>query len=149
MTSTQPTAGPRRPRGLWYAAGTLLATAAGAGVGHLVAGLVSPEASPVLAVGSTVIDATPTPVKEFAVATFGTADKPILIGSVAIVTLLVAGAIGLVARSRRTLGLSLVGALALTSVIAAALRPTSTPADLLPGFVTAIVGVLAMGWLLG
>ncbi len=149
MTSTQPTAGPRRPRGLWYAAGTLLATAAGAGVGHLVAGLVSPEASPVLAVGSTVIDATPTPVKEFAVATFGTADKPILIGSVAIVTLLVAGAIGLVARSRRTLGLSLVGALALASVVAAALRPTSTPADLLPGFVTAIVGVLAMGWLLG
>ncbi len=149
MTSPQPTSEPRRPRGLWYAAGTILATAAGAGVGHLVAGLVSPEASPVLAVGSTVVDATPTPVKEWAVSTFGTADKPILIGSVTIVTLLVAGVIGLVARSRRTLGLSLIGALALTSVVAAALRPTSAPVDLLPGFVTAIVGVLAMGWLLG
>ncbi len=149
MTTTEPTADPRRPRGLWYAAGTLLATAAGAGVGHLVAGLVSPEASPVLAVGSTVIDATPTPVKEYAVATFGTADKPILIGTVAIVTLLVAGAIGFLARGRRTLGLSLIGALALTSVLAAALRPTSAPVDLLPGFVTAIIGVLAMGWLLG
>ena len=56
----------RRPRGLWYAGGTALAAAAAAGVGHLVAGLVSPEASPVLAVGSTVIDATPTPVKEWA-----------------------------------------------------------------------------------
>ena len=65
--------------------------AAGAGVGHLVAGFVSPEASPVLAVGSTVIDLTPTPVKEWAVATFGTADKPILIGSVAIGALAVGG----------------------------------------------------------
>src|SRR5688572_13428956 len=54
MTSTSTTAGPRRPRARWYAAGTLLAAAAGAGVGHLVAGFVAPEASPVLAVGSTV-----------------------------------------------------------------------------------------------
>ena len=54
---------PRRPRGRWYAVGTVLSAAAGAGLGHLVAGFVSPEASPVLAVGSTVIDLTPTPVK--------------------------------------------------------------------------------------
>lgn len=93
-----------RPGRLWYAGGTALAAAAAAGVGHLVAGLVSPEASPVLAVGSTVIDATPTPVKEWAVAQFGTADKPILIGSVAIGALLLAGGIGLIARTRRTLG---------------------------------------------
>ncbi len=55
-----------------------------------------------LAVGSTVIDLTPTPVKEWAVAQFGTADKPILIGSVAIGTLLIAGGIGFVARTHRT-----------------------------------------------
>ncbi|HSO65377.1 MAG TPA: molybdopterin-dependent oxidoreductase [Ornithinibacter sp.] len=149
MTTTQPTADPRRPRGVWYAAGTLLSAAAGAGVGHLVAGYVSPESSPVLAVGSTVIDATPTPVKEWAVSTFGTADKPILIGSVALVTLLLAGGIGLVARNRRTLGLSLLGALAMASVVAAALRPTSSAVDLLPGFATAIVGVGAASWFLG
>ena len=141
MTTTQPTTGPRRPRGIWYAAGTLLSAAAGAGAGHLVAGFVSPESSPVLAVGSTVIDATPTPVKEWAVSTFGTADKPILIGSVAIVTLLLAGAIGLVARTRRTLGLALLGALALASVVAATLRPTAGSVGILPGLVTALVGV--------
>ena len=149
MTTTQPTADPRRPRGVWYAAGTVLAAAAGAGVGHLVAGYVSPEASPVLAVGSTVIDATPTPVKEWAVSTFGTADKPILVGSVALVTLLLAGGIGLVARRRRTFGLALLGGLAMASVVAAALRPTSTAGDLLPGFATALVGVGAAGWFLG
>jgi hypothetical protein len=114
-----------------------------------VAGLVSPEASPVLAVGSTVVDATPTPVKEWAVATFGTADKPILIGSVSLVTLLLAAAIGLVARTRRPLGLALLAALAMTSLVAATLRPTGTSVDVLPGFVTAVVGVLAAGWFLG
>ena len=149
MTTTQPAAEPRRPRWPWYAAGTLLGAAAGAGAGHLVAGLVSPEASPVLAVGSTVIDATPTPVKEWAVATFGTADKPILIGSVAVVTLLLAGAIGVVARTRRTLGLALLGGLALASVVAATVRPTATSIDILPGLVTAGVGVAAASWFLG
>ncbi len=149
MTTTQPTAAPRRPRGRWYALGTVLSAAAGAGIGHLVAGFVSPEASPVLAVGSTVIDLTPTPVKEWAVAQFGTADKPILIGSVAIGTLLIAGGIGLVARAHRTLGLALLAALAFTSVFAAVLRPASTSVDMIPGFVTALAGVAFASWYLG
>ena len=42
----------------------MLAAVAGIAVGHLVAGLLDPASSPVLAVGSAVIDATPTPVKE-------------------------------------------------------------------------------------
>ena len=149
MTTIPPTAAPRRPRGWWYALGTVLSAAAGAGLGHLVAGFVSPESSPVLAVGSTVIDLTPTPVKEWAVAQFGTADKPILIGSVGIGTLLIAGGIGFVARSHRTLGLALLGALAMTSVFAAVLRPASTSVAMLPGFVTAVAGVFLASWFLG
>ena len=148
-TTPEPSGSSRRPAGRWYAGGAVLAAAAGAGVGHLVAGFVSPEASPVLAVGSTVIDLTPTPVKEWAVATFGTADKPILIGSVAIGALAVAGMIGLVARTRRSVGLALLGALALTSALAATLRPTSIAVDLIPGFVTALVGVATASWFFG
>jgi DMSO/TMAO reductase YedYZ molybdopterin-dependent catalytic subunit len=149
-TTDRPTAAPRRrPRAAWYAGGTVLSAAAGAGAGHLVAGFVSPEASPVLAVGSAVVDVTPTPVKEWAVATFGTADKPILIGSVSLVTLLVAGGIGLLARTHRSLGLTLLAVLALASVFAAALRSAGTSVDLLPGFVTALVGVAAASWFLG
>jgi DMSO/TMAO reductase YedYZ molybdopterin-dependent catalytic subunit len=140
-------AGPR-PSRAWYALGALSATLAGVGVGHLVAGLVSPDASPVPVVGSTVVDATPTPVKEWAVSTFGTADKTVLVASVAVVTLGLAAALGLVARRHRTLGLGLLGALALTAVAAAAARPAATPVDLLPGFATALVGVLAAGWVL-
>ena len=143
-------AGPAlRPARRWYALGALLATLAGVGVGHLVAGLVSPDASPVLAVGSTVVDATPTPLKEWAVSTFGTADKPILVGSVTVVTLLLAAATGLLARRHRPLGLALLGLLALAPVLAAMTRPAAIGVDILPGTATALVGVLAAGWLLG
>ena len=44
--------------------------------------LLDPAASPVLAVGSTVIDLTPTPLKEWAIRQFGSSDKAVLTGSV-------------------------------------------------------------------
>ncbi|MGL4742996.1 MAG: molybdopterin-dependent oxidoreductase [Dermatophilaceae bacterium] len=143
----QPTAVP--PGRRWYALGGALAAAGGAGVGHLVAAFVSPEASPVPAVGSTVVDLTPTPVKEWAVATFGTADKPILIGSVLVVALAGAGAVGALARRHRTLGLAMLAALALSTALAGALRPESTSVDVIPGALTAIVGIGLASWFFG
>jgi DMSO/TMAO reductase YedYZ molybdopterin-dependent catalytic subunit len=130
-----------------YAASGALAAVAGIAAGHLVAALVSPAASPVLAVGSAVIDATPTPVKEWAVATFGTADKPILVGGISVVTLLLAAAIGLVARRR--LGVALVLLVVLTGLAgtAALLQPTAAPVDVLPGLAAAAVGVATLWWL--
>jgi DMSO/TMAO reductase YedYZ molybdopterin-dependent catalytic subunit len=148
-TSPHPVTERRHPAPAWYALGTLLAALAGVGVGHLVAALVSPQASPVAAVGSTVVDATPTPVKEWAVSTFGTADKAVLVVSVSVVTLLAAALVGLVARRHRALGLALLGLLAVAPIVAATLRPAATGVDVLPGVVTAVVGVLAAGWLLG
>ena len=68
------------------------------GVGHLVAALTQPESSPVLAVGEVVIDHTPTPVKNWAIAHFGTHDKTILVGSVLLGVLVLAGVAGLLAR---------------------------------------------------
>ena len=98
-----------KTQSLRYAVSGLLAALTGMAVGHLVAALVNPAASPVLAVGSTVIDATPTPVKEWAIQHFGTNDKPILLGSVGLVTALVAMGIGLVARRRPSLAGVLLG----------------------------------------
>ncbi|MDZ5619227.1 hypothetical protein SFC88_00225, partial [Nocardioides sp. HM23] len=60
----------------------VLATLTGLGLAHVVAALTDADTSPVLAVGAAVIDLTPTPLKEWAIRTFGTADKPILVGSV-------------------------------------------------------------------
>ncbi|KGN34260.1 oxidoreductase [Knoellia sinensis KCTC 19936] len=131
-----------------YAVSGLLAAAAGAAAGHFVAAWVAPEASPVLAVGSQVIDATPTPVKEWAVRTMGTADKPILIGSVAVVTLALAAVAGLVSRRRPVAGRLLIVGLAALAAAAAVLRPTAGQLDVVPGLVTGLVGVGVLGFLL-
>ncbi|HQF04326.1 MAG TPA: oxidoreductase, partial [Phycicoccus sp.] len=95
-----------------YAVSGLLAAAAGMAVGHLVAAWTDPATSPVLAVGSRVIDASPPALKDWAVSTLGTADKPVLLGSVAIVTGALAAAIGVLARRRRQLALFALTALA-------------------------------------
>jgi hypothetical protein len=50
---------------LAYACFGVLSTLVGVAAGHLVASLTEPASSPVLAVGSTVIDLTPTPLKEY------------------------------------------------------------------------------------
>ncbi|TQM65104.1 molybdopterin-dependent oxidoreductase [Humibacillus xanthopallidus] len=127
----------------------ILAAVAGIAVGHLVAGFVDPATSPVLTVSSTVIDLTPTPVKEWAVARFGTADKAILLGSVVLVTLVAAGVIGLLARHRRTLATALLGVLVLATVAAAVTRPAFAAVDVLPSLATLVVGLAAFWWLTG
>src|SRR5688572_88779 len=111
--ATQPTAPLRALAGV-------VAALAAVGVGHGVAGLLNPVASPLIAVGSTLIDAAPTPAKEFAVRTFGTYDKPILLGSIAAVLLVFAAGLGLIAWRRRLvamIGISLLGVAGVAAAI--------------------------------
>ncbi len=126
----------------------VLAAVTGIAVGHLVAGLLDPASSPVLAVGSAVIDATPTPVKEWAVARFGTSDKPILLASVTVVTLLAAAAAGVLARRRTWPGVAFVLLLSGLATVAAVSRPVATPVDAVPGVAAAVVGVAVLVGLL-
>ena len=63
----------------------LLAGAVAVGAGQLVAGLVSPDASPVVAVGQLQIDFTPPWLKNFAIREFGGHDKEILVGGILVV----------------------------------------------------------------
>ena len=129
-----------RGRLTWAGFG-LLSTLAGTAAGHLVASLDKIDSSPVLAVGSTVIDATPTPVKEWAIRNFGTADKPILIGSVMAGVLVLAAVAGLLARRRLALGLALEGLLVAVATAAALTNSGATIGDAVPGVVTAVVGL--------
>ena len=139
MTTTSPTAPAAtsavrdRPRARWYALGTLLHAELG---GHSRVGLIEVAGAPGLH-GSIDADF----VKEGR--HVWTADaRPV--GSVTLALLL-----GVPVRRRTPhLGLALLGALAMTSLVAATLRPTSTSVDVLPGFVTAVVGAAA-GWFLG
>lgn len=132
---------------LAHAAYGVLATVVAIAAAHLLAALTVPSASPVLAVGSAVIDLTPTPVKEWAIREFGTADKVILIGSVLVGVLLLAGLAGVVAARRIGVGLAIVVVLAALAGAAASSRPSAGPLDLLPSLLAAVVGVTVLWWL--
>lgn len=127
----------------------ILATLVGLAVGHFVAALINPAASPVLAVGSNVIDLTPTPIKEWAIATFGTADKPILVGSVFLGTLALAGVAGVLAKRRFVIGAGMLLALVALAGVAALARPTAGVLDALPALAAAVVGLITLAVLTG
>ena len=130
-----------------YALFGILSALAGMGVGHLVAAVTEPESSPVLAVGEVVIDHTPTPLKNWAIAHFGTHDKTILVGSVLLGVLVLAGVAGLLARRSFRLGAALLVLLVGVALYAALSRPVVHPADAVPAIVTAVVGVATLGLL--
>jgi DMSO/TMAO reductase YedYZ molybdopterin-dependent catalytic subunit len=132
---------------LRYALFGVLSALAGMAVGHLVAAVTRPEASPVLAVGETVIDHTPTPVKNWAIAHFGAHDKTILVGSVLVGVLLLAGLAGVLAHRAFRYGAGLLVVLVGVALYAALSRPVVQPVDALPGLVTAVVGVATLWWL--
>ena len=122
----------------------LLAGAAAVAASEAATALITGVTGPLISVGNRAVDWAPRPLKEFAIETFGTADKAVLIGSViGAVALLavVAGAVG-VRRPKLAvaifLGLSaLAGAAALTDRAA-----TAGPAlRLVPVAVLVVVGL--------
>jgi DMSO/TMAO reductase YedYZ molybdopterin-dependent catalytic subunit len=131
---------------IWAGFG-VIATLVGMAVGHLVAAFIDPAASPVLAVGSTVIDLAPTPLKEWAIRNFGSSDKAVLVGSVMLGALLLAALGGLLARRRFLLGAGVLVALVASAAVMALVRPGATPLDVLPAIVAGVVGVAALALL--
>ncbi|MCR6033043.1 molybdopterin-dependent oxidoreductase [Nocardioides sp. zg-579] len=125
----------------------VLATLAGVAAGHLAAALLDPATSPVLAVGSQVIDLTPTPVKEWAISQFGTRDKPILIGSVLVGVVLLAAVAGLLARRRFAYGAAVFVLLVAVPAVIAVTRPTAGVSAVAPSLVALVVGLAALAWL--
>ena len=133
-------------RVVWCSYG-VVAAAAGMAVAHLAAALLDPAASPVLAVGSAVIDLTPTPAKEWAIRTFGDKDKAILVGSVLAGVVALSGAAGLAARRRPAYGAAVLVVLVVVAGAAVATRPSGTATDLLPSATAAVVAVSTLLWL--
>lgn len=121
-----------------------LAGGLGLAAGHLTAALTTPSASPVLAVGATVIDRTPTSLKDWAIAHFGTHDKTVLIGSVLVVVGLMTLAIGPLARRRAVYGVAALVVLSAIAAVCALRRPTASAADAVPSLVAAVVSVAAL-----
>jgi DMSO/TMAO reductase YedYZ molybdopterin-dependent catalytic subunit len=120
----------------------ILGVAAALAAGHLAAAFIDPGASPTLAVGNSAIDLTPLPLKDFAVRTFGTKDKLVLLSGMGVFLLLAAMAAGLV--SRRTPWPGTVFAVFLGALGCAAVyfRPNLTAVALLAPVASLVVGVL-------
>ncbi|SDS53315.1 DMSO/TMAO reductase YedYZ, molybdopterin-dependent catalytic subunit [Nocardioides scoriae] len=146
MSPHSTTRGGRAAGAAAFGAG-VLAALTGAAAGHLVAALTNPASSPVLAVGTAVINLTPTPVKTWAVRTLGSADKPVLIGTVLVVTLLLAGVAGVLARRTFGAGVALLMLLVAAAGAAAVLQPAAGPLDVLPALTTAVVGLAVLAQL--
>ncbi|MGV8850728.1 MAG: molybdopterin-dependent oxidoreductase [Propionibacteriaceae bacterium] len=121
----------------------VLATGAGLGAGHLAA-LLAPASSPIVAVATRFIGLTPGPVKDWAVATFGTADKAVLVVGAIIVTLGLGALVGLVAHRSTRVGLICSASLAVIAIAAAGADPARGMLWWLPGIVALAVG----GWAL-
>jgi DMSO/TMAO reductase YedYZ molybdopterin-dependent catalytic subunit len=96
----------------------LLAGAAAVLTAEAVTALLTGVTSPLLAVGNRAVDAAPRPLKEFAIETFGTADKPVLVGSVIAVVALLAIAAGVLGVRRPKVAVGIF--LALSAVAGAA-----------------------------
>ena len=134
--------------GLGAAAG-LLSAAAGVGASLLVAVLAGGSPTPVTAVGSRVIDATPGAVKDWAVENLGTNDKPFLLAGISTVLALLAAATGLLAWRSRLAALALTGVLGLVGFASAAVDRTTLVSPLekvLPSMAAVVVSIAMLWW---
>ncbi len=140
-TTRSATAAPSR---LLSALAGFVSAAVALAVGHIVAALFNPAASPVVVVGSQLVDAAPTPVKEVAVPYLGTADKPVLIATVTVVVLIAGALLGLIAWKRPRVAVLGVATLGLIGAVVALLRPGFGGSAVVPSLTASIVGVATL-----
>jgi DMSO/TMAO reductase YedYZ molybdopterin-dependent catalytic subunit len=134
---------PRHTLVLGAAAG-LLSAAAGVGAAMIVSVVVGGAPTPLTAVGSRVIDATPGAVKDWAIRTLGENDKVFLLGGISTGLAVLAAATGVVAwRSRRTaLGLTTgLGLVGLAAAVADRTTLVGSLGKLAPALVALVVSV--------
>lgn len=98
----------RGPRIAGAVAG-LISAGVALGIAELVAVAGNGRASPVVAVGGSVIDATPRWLKEWAIRSFGTNDKAVLVGVILSVLVGLAALTGMLAVRNTSVGLAGVG----------------------------------------
>ena len=133
--------GSRREFALYGAVAALV----GLAVGHFAATLIAPASSPVLVVGSTLIDLAPAPVKIAVINAFGTADKPLLVGLVTLGTLGLAALAGIVSRRRPTLGVGIVFGLGIVVAILTATSPNFGSFGFIPALIAGTVSAGLLG----
>jgi DMSO/TMAO reductase YedYZ molybdopterin-dependent catalytic subunit len=132
----------------WGAGCGVLAAGFGVAVAELLAAATRPQAGPLVAVGGAIIDATPTPVKEFAVRELGTNDKPVLLGSIGLVLILFTAVVGALAVRHRAVAVAGALVFGAAGVSAALSRPSAAVFDVVPSLLAAMVAGAVLLWLL-
>ncbi|MGI8665996.1 MAG: molybdopterin-dependent oxidoreductase [Jatrophihabitans sp.] len=125
----------------------LLAAGVAIGVGELVAALVRPAASPVIAVGNRLILLTPESLKRWAIRQFGTGDKSALLTGIYLGIAVLAVLVGVLALRRLVYGLvgvAVLGALGCYSALTAHAHHGS---DAVPSVLGALAGMAALALL--
>lgn len=131
--------------GVWGLAAALIGVLAG----QITSIFAGPSSSPMDAVGGFVIDITPPPVKDWAVSTFGTADKAFLLVVIAVVVAALGFLAGTLQRRTGWAGALILGGLGVGSGILATVRPSASPTSIIAGMVAALVAILVLRWGIG
>lgn len=118
--------------------------AAGLGISEILAVLFGPAADPVTAVGAEIIELTPGSVKEWAIQTFGTADKLFLVMAVILTVADIAAFAGISEARRRPVGSAVITAGGVLGCAAILLRPEATPVDFIPTAIGVAVAVITL-----
>jgi DMSO/TMAO reductase YedYZ molybdopterin-dependent catalytic subunit len=137
----------RRKFWFWAAVSGVVSAGVFLAAAELVALLVAPDGSPILAVGSFVIDIVPQPFKEFAIATFGEYDKVALLVGLALAVLVASAVAGLLQYLRRPLGVVALVIAGGVSVAAIVTRAGASPFAAIPPIAGTIAGCLILWFL--
>ncbi|MGA7203176.1 MAG: molybdopterin-dependent oxidoreductase [Specibacter sp.] len=103
--------------------------------------------SPLTSVGSTFIDFTPAWMKNFAIATFGTNDKTVLLLSMMVAAVFLSALAGVVARKKLLAGAAMVTAFAVVMAVCIITRSGANAAQLIPLLVGTLAGLWALRFL--
>lgn len=134
---------PRHPWG-WAAIVGIVGAGVFLAVAELIALVVARNGSPVLALGSFVIDIVPQWAKEFAIATFGENDKLFLLISLGVAIVVAAAVGGILQYVRPPLGIILIALAGAGTTVATVTRAGATPLAALPGVLGTIVGAVLL-----
>ena len=127
------------------AASGALAAGLGLGISELLAGVFASFPSLIESIGNVVIDNVPQPLKEWAIETFGTNDKLVLLIGIATTTLVVGAVVGILARNRFSIAVVVFSVFGVIAALAALADPQVSPvAGIVPAGVAAVVGLATL-----
>ncbi|HTG47876.1 MAG TPA: molybdopterin-dependent oxidoreductase [Actinomycetota bacterium] len=121
----------------------LLSGAVALGIAQLAAGILGGASSPMIAVGSSAIDASPPWLKDFAIREFGSNDKRALLMGIGAILAIAAALLGAASVRRPSVGAVGILAFGVIGIAASVSRPANGPADAIPSVIGTLAGLAA------